>query len=217
MCYYRAVKIKNNDYSPTSLNSLFLRTFYETGDDLGDLVTSKIGLIPKWLQHDACVFEGGGNAQSSRVLVSNKLTSLNKSSNFRSGATIMESFSKVIPPGDFWNFSHVHHCGSGIDVQSIWRSTTISPSELEDRGFGLSDDQGQLPFTYGLIFEAKGKTAEAYSIPAENIVNSYIGTSPVSYAYEFKTSAYFVPEDQDFNNVSTPSSRIYEQSQSVNS
>lgn len=210
------VKLKNTDYAPQSLNSLFVRTFYGEDDDLEDFATNKTGLVPKWLQHDPCVYEGGGNAQSARVLVSNKLTSLNKSSSFRAGAQLVESFSKVIPPGDFWNFSHVHHCGSGIDMQAIWRSTNASPSEAIDTAFGIQGDQAQMPFHYGIIFECQGKTAEAYSIPAENIVNSYIGSSPCNYSYEFKTSAYFAADALTVNNVQTPSTRIYEQSSSVN-
>lgn len=209
------VKIKDSAYSPQTLNSVMVRTFYtpELGD-FADFTVTSPGFIPKWLQHDPLVVEGGGNAQSSRVLVSNKLTNLNKSSNFRAGINIVESFSKVIPPGDFWNFSHTHHCGDGVDLQSVWRATETGPESNEYSAF-LSQDQGQMPFHLGIIFECQGKTAEAYSIPVENAVNSYIGSSPCSYAYEFKTSAYFAADQNDINNVQTPSTRAYEQSNVV--
>lgn len=208
------VKIKDSAYSPVSLNSVMVRTFYLPTDDLNDFTVTKSGLVPKWLQHDPLAIEGGGNAQSIRVLVSNKLTNLNKSSNFRSGLNIVETFSKVIPPGDFWNFSHTHHCGDGVDLQSVWRATQTGP-ESDEYSSSLGQDQGQMPFHLGIIFECQGKTAEAYSIPAENAVNSYIGTSPCSYSYEFKTSAYFAADQNDTNNVQTPSTRAYEQSNVV--
>ncbi|AXH77372.1 MAG: putative capsid protein [Cressdnaviricota sp.] len=209
------VKITNPDYAGVSLNSLLLKSFYIAGDDLNDFTAQKKGLIPKYLQHSTLEFEGSGNFQSTRVLVSNKLRGLNKSSNFRSGAQIVESFSKLIPPGDFWNFSHTHHCGSGIDLTSLYRSTNIGSGEEPDTGFGLVADQGQYPFSFAVIFECQGKTAEAYSIPAENIVNSYIGSSPCSYSYEYKTSAYFAADALDGNNISTPSTRTYEQDYAI--
>jgi len=209
------VKLENNDYAGNSLNSLLFKTFYPAGEDLDDFTDQLRGCIPKYLQHSTLVLEGGSTMQSARVLVSNKLRSLNKSSNFRSGANIVDSFSKVIAPGDFWNFSHTHHCGSGIDLMSLYRSTNIGSGEESDTGFGLIADQGNYPFHLGVIFECQGKTAEAYSIPAENIVNSYIGSSPCSYSYEFKTSAYFAADELDSTNVSTPSTRVYEQDYAI--
>jgi len=209
------VKLKNNDYAGVSLNSLLFKTFYTSPDNLDDFTEQKKGLIPKYLQHDLLQLEGNGTAQAARVLVSNKLRSLKKSSTFRAGADIVESFSKVIAPGDFWNFSHTHHCGSGIDLTSLYRSSEYQQGEETDTAYGLLADQSRYPFTYGIIFECQGKTAEAYSIPAENIVNSYIGSSPCSYAYEFKTTAYFCADELDDNNISTPSTRTYEQDYAI--
>ena len=205
------VKIFNNDYAGFSLNSLLFKCFYPEAADLDDYGVLEVGVIPKYLQHSPIVLEGSGEMQSSRVLVSNKLRGLSKASNFRAGAQVVESFSKLIPPGDFWNFSHTHHCGSGIDLNAIYRSTNIGAGEEPDAAYGIAFDQGSYPFTYGVIFECQGKTAEAYSIPAENVVNSYIGSSPCSYSYEFKTSAYFAADELDSTNVSTPSTRIFEQ------
>jgi len=208
------VKLTNTDYAGFSLNSLLFKTFYSAGDDLNDYTQQKKGLIPKYLQHDLLQFEGSGYMQSIRVLTSNKLRGLSKSSNFRSGAKIVESFSKVIAPGDYWNFSHTHHCGAGIDLMSLYRSTDAGQGEEPDSAYGLVADQAQYPFHYGVIFECQGKTAEAYSIPAEDIVNSYIGSSPCSYSYEFKTSAYFAADIVD-TNVTTPSTRVYEQDYAI--
>jgi len=207
------VKIKNQAYAPFNLNSLMFRSFYDTTDDLSDYSSSalKIGTIPKYLQHGQFAFEGSGKMQAGTVFVSNKLKSLNASSNFRSGAEIVESFSKTIPPGDFWNFSHTHHCGSGIDIMSIYRSTAAGEGEEPDTGFSLYTDQSDQPLTYGVIFECRGTTAEAYSVPSENVINTYIGSSPCAYSYEFKTSAYFAADELDTSNVTTPGFRVYEQ------
>lgn len=211
------VKIKNRAYAPINLSSLLFRSFYSAGDDLDDYSLSglKIGTIPKYLQHSLFTFEGSGDVSASSVLVSNKLKSLNKSSNFRSGGEIVESFSKTIPPGDFWNFSHTHHCGSGIDFMAIYRSTNAGGGEESDAAYSLGTDQEYQPFTYGIIFECKGTTSEAYNIPSENIINTYIGSSPCSYSYEFKTSAYFAADELDTNNVTTPGIRIFEQDYTI--
>jgi len=53
--------------------------------------------------------------------------------------------------------------------------------------------------------------AEAYYIPSENSVNTYLGSSPCNYTYEFKTSAYFAAEETDGNSVTTPGTRVFEQ------
>lgn len=214
------VKIKDRGAAPISLNSLFVRTFYGQDDWAagGDVNFSanKKGLVPKWYQHSPAVYEGDGIEQSASVNVSTKMNSLNYSPNFRIGANIVESFKRTIPPGDFWNFSHVHHCGSGVDIEAISRMTAagISTPSGDSLGFGITESE-LLPFTYGIIFEAKGKTVEAYEIPSTGAVNTYLGSSPTYYSYEYKTSAYFaartpVPNQNDNSVVSTPSFQVFE-------
>lgn len=207
------VKIKNTDYITQSMNSLMNVSFYGTSDDLNDYNALSLGFAPKYLQHRPLQIEGSGTMQSSYVLVSNKLKSPASSSNFRSAAKIVESFQKTIPPGDFWNFSHIHNCGAGIDFTSIYRATDEGSGEETDMSAALTTntDQKYMPFTYGVIFECKGKTAEAYFIPAENSTNTYIGSAPCNYTYEFKTSAYFAAEEIDGTSVNTPGLRIWEQ------
>jgi len=207
------VKIKNSDYITQSMNSLMNVTFYDTSANLDDFNTLSLGYAPKYLQHRPLQIEGSGTMQSSYVLVSNKLKSPASSSNFRSAAKIVESFQKTIPPGDFWNFSHIHNCGAGIDFTSIYRATDEGSGEESDMSAALTTntDQKFMPFTYGVIFECKGKTAEAYFIPAENSTNTYIGSAPCNYTYEFKTSAYFAAEEIDGTSVNTPGLRIWEQ------
>jgi len=207
------LKIKNTDYVAQSLNSLMNVTFYGTGADLDDFTELSRGYVAKYLQHNPLQIEGASTMQSSNVLVSNKLKSPTLSSNFRSGAEIVESFSKTIPPGDFWNFSHTHHCGSGIDLISVFRATDEGSGEESDLSAALNSDRDQkfMPFTYGVMFECKGKMAEAYFIPSENSVNTYLGSSPCNYTYEFKTSAYFAAEETDGNSVTTPGTRVFEQ------
>lgn len=210
------VKIIDKQYGPISLNSVFNRTFYD-GADWGDggsedLVTLKQGLIPKWFQHTALSQPGDALMRNSSVAVSNKLKSLNMSSNFRAGCEIVESFSKEIPPGDYWNFSHVHRCGSGIDFESVMRSTNQT-NENTDISYGVAEDQEYQPFTYGVIFEVRGKTAEAFQVVEGPAMNTYLGSSPTFYSYEYKTSAYFAAESiGDTSNVTAPSTRTYETS-----
>lgn len=207
------VKIKNNDYAPVSLNSMFVRMFYDSDDwasggDI-DYTATRTGFIPKYLQHTPLETVGTTSMQACSVLVSNKLKSLTASSSFRAGCDIVESFSKTIAPGDYWNFSHIHRCGSGIDFESVFRSTNAG-SEDPSIADNVTDQQYQ-PFTYAVIFEARGKTCEAYEIPELNAINTYLGTSPVFFSYEFKTSAYFAASISDLNNVNTPSYRVFEQ------
>lgn len=218
------VKIKDRTAAAASLNSLLVRTFYdqvdwaEGGGDDFSAGAQKKGLVPKYYQHSPLVFEGLGIDQAGSVQVSNKMKSLNYSANFRVAAKIVESFTKTIPPGDYWNFSHTHHCGSGIDLEAIFRQTDDgfgTPSE-GSLGFGMDEAQF-IPFHYGVIFEVKGKMAEAYEIPELNAVNTYLGTSPTYYAYESKTSAYFasatpLANNNDNNFVATPGYRVYQSS-----
>lgn len=206
------VKIKNNAYSPISLNSMFARAFYDADDFSGgneiDFTTAKRGFVPKYLQHTGLDQAGDGDMQSSSVQVSNKMTSLKSSSSMRAGLDFVESFKKTIAPGDYWNFSHIHNCGAGIDLRMVYRSANVI-NEASQTAFGLRDAQDQQPFTFGVIFETKGKMSEAFSIPAENSINTYLGTSPTYYMYEFKVSAYFSP-DASVQEAKVPSTRIYE-------
>jgi len=209
------VKIKDKYVGPISLNSVFNRTFYDAADwaEGGNIsfLTTKKGLVPKYLQHTFLNQPGSELMRNSSVAVSNKLKSLNMSSNFRTGCDIVESFSKEIPPGDYWNFSHVHKCGTGIDFESIMRSTNAVTSE-DDLAYGYEDQQFQ-PFTYGVIFEVRGKTAEAFQVVDGPSMNTYLGSSPTFYSYEYKTSAYFAAEGiADTNNIQSPSTRTYESS-----
>jgi len=211
------VKIDNSEYATNSFNSVFSRMFYGAGDDLSDFGNLKTGFVPKYLQHLLLDIEGSDKTQSANVLVSNKLRSLDIASNFRQACKVVETFTKTIEPGDYWNFSHVHHCGSGIDLTSIFRATDDGAGEGSDIAFGLERDQNNMPFTMGVIFECKGQTAEAYEIPELNAVNTYLGSAPVTYSYEYKTAAYFAAEGTDTLNVNTPSTRIYEQDTFISS
>jgi len=213
------VKFKDRSVAQTSLNSIFVRTFYNSADWASgggdDYTLVRKGYVPKYLQHSPVIYTGDGTMQSAAVTVSNKLKSLSYSPNFRFGCNVVESFTKTLPPGDYWNFSHTHHCGSGIDIEAIFR-TTNAGVETESLGDNVVGDSENLPFTYGVIFEAKGRTVEAYEVTAGAGLNTYLGSSPTYYSYEYKTSAYFAaatPDSSrgnDNNRVTTPGYRVYQ-------
>jgi len=218
------VKIKHYKLIGSTMNSLFLNMFYSSTewDELGgelldtpggnNFTLLKKGFVPKYLQHAGLIRAGDEDMLASSVQVSNKLN-LSSSSNFRTGVEVVESFSKTIAPGDYWNFSHIHHCGSGIDLNELFRVSNGGDTGLAV-GIPSDDTDSKLPFTYGVIFECRGKMSEAYHIPATDSINTYLGTGPTSYMYEFKTSAYFAARDGS-TDVEGPSTRIYEQDETI--
>lgn len=124
-------------------------------------------------------------------------TKLNYSSIFRQGMEVVESFRKVIDPGDFWNFSHTHTTGNGIDMKVL--AQTVQPPEqyiLTTTQVNNIVLKNKFPFTYGVIFEAKGKLGELYYVPSVGFLNTYLGTTPTAFSYEYKTSAYYVSEPE---------------------
>lgn len=106
-----------------------------------------------------------------------------ESRSWKDSVKIIESFEKVIPPGDFWNFSHVHNLGGGIELQDF----------AEELISGDGRDTRQDPFTYLIWFESKGVLCEGVFQNTTSF-DTYIGTSPTYWSYECKTSAYYVTE-----------------------
>ena len=122
-------------------------------------------------------------------------TKLEYSGLFKQAFEVVESFRKVIAPGDFWNFSHTHVTGNGIDMRQVSRQTLVG--ELNTQPSSQINDiiyKTFFPFTYGVVFEAKGKMGELYYVPALGSVDTYIGTTSTAYSYEYKTSAYYVTD-----------------------
>ena len=147
--------------------------------------------IPRWFQEGGYVEEQSGDefTQVLNISLSNKWKNLNHIPSFRNTFDLVDSISKTIDPGDYWNFSHIHNCGSGIDMELLTLyGETINGDQTTE---GVS--QILLPYTYGFIFEVKGKLCEAFVVdPSETELDTYIGTSPTFYSYEFKTTMNIV-------------------------
>lgn len=194
------VKIKDTDFvqNPNrSLTKMATRFFSTQAIDIN-------GRIPKQYLAQDGISEGAAGEETYSIQALSGVTSLNQSSNFRQAIDIVDEFTKVLAPGDFWNFSHTHKCGSGIDLKVLSRSslaTVAGNDPTSDIGLNISDD---LPFTYGFIFKSKGKMAEAYNVPALNQVTTHLGTSNTSYMYEYKSSAYFAKDEIDGAEVKEP-------------
>jgi hypothetical protein len=200
------IKIVNEAECFNGLRSAIKRATYTASEMEG--VTAIRGKVPKWYQNDGWQETSLLENTVMNLTTSNKLTSLDSSSEWRSNTKVIESFSKTIAPGDFWNFSHTHNCGSGIDFDVVYRkSDGFGPG-----GIGTPPERIQnldnLPFTYGIMLEAKGTPCEGYHVPQLGSLNTYIGTAPVNFLYEFKTSAYFASKaEQSVTSVAEPSIR----------
>jgi len=139
--------------------------------------------------------EFGSIADGTRAFSADVLnqTKLNYSGIFKQGFEVVESFRKVLAPGDFWNFSHTHVTGNGIDMKQISRQVStpevVTVASTQINSIPLKNSY---PFTYGVVFESKGKMGEIYYCPLVNNLDTYLGTTPAVWAYEYKTSAYYV-------------------------
>jgi len=136
---------------------------------------------------------------------------LAESSYFKNNVKVIETFEKTIPPGDFWNFSHTHSCGGGVNIDDIIEATSN----------GQEENVMSLPFTLGVIFETKGTLCEGVKQNLGGTKDTYMGTSPAPYTYEFKSSAYYVRERDPFLNLTDPGSlpaqdRIYRRTYTSN-
>lgn len=196
------VKMNQQNFSRNTLGLQLLESFYN-GTDLISSDPPITGRVPKFYQRTPINQElPATREETTTVEVSNKLTSLPRFiPNFKNSFTVVESFTKTILPGEYWNFSHIHNCGSGIDAQALSNYTNGGVANLTPGLTQVSDDH---PYTLGVIFQVKGKICEAFHIPAANIVSTHIGTSPTFFMYEFKHQANFVRNQDSASNGSLP-------------
>jgi len=138
---------------------------------------------------------GGGTVVN--VDVSNKSRGLWESTIFKENFELVETFEKLIPAGDFWNFSHTHNCGGGIDVGQF-----AEENGTTDEGSEVTIDD---PYSFVIWFETRGTLCEGLRGNSQGGVENYLGTSPTYYTYEFKTSAYFVKDNDTNQNQSSNS------------
>lgn len=102
---------------------------------------------------------------------------------WRENYEMVETFEKTIPPGDFWNFSHVQNCGGGIDLNQFASDNITQANNIYN------------PYSYCMWFETKGTLCEGVQI-LDTGRNTYLGTSPTYYTYEYKSSAYYAKETE---------------------
>lgn len=160
---------------------------------------------PWWTTHtgvDIASTEDDIHGYSYSWNMSLKGKGLAESEFFKNNFKVVETFEKTIPPGDFWNFSHTHQCGSGVNFDDIF----------QDTGYGLDDTVRSYPFTVGVVFEVKGTLCEGLNVTGPGTRDTYLGTSPAPYTYEFKSSAYYVRNRDRFADsvqVNPQAERVY--------
>lgn len=196
------VKLNQRNFSRNTLGTQLLESFYN-GTDLISSDPPIVGRVPKFYQRAPINQElPATREETTTVEISNKLVSLPRYiPNFKNSFTIVESFTKTILPGEYWNFSHIHNCGAGIDAQELSNYTNGGVANLTPGLTQVSDDH---PYTLGVIFQVKGKICEAFHIPAANLVSTHIGTSPTFFMYEFKHQANIVRNQESAFQGSLP-------------
>lgn len=154
------------------------------------------GRIPRYYMAENFNYSDGVVSQGTRHQNADVLTNtkLNYSGFFKQSFEIVESFRKVIPPGDFWNFSHTHVTGNGIDMKQVSRQVLPPELALGSSQMGQIIYKNEFPFTYAVLFETKGKMGEIYYVPSLGNLDTYLGTTATAWSYEFKTSAYYVTD-----------------------
>ena len=163
--------------------------------------TTVAGRVPQWYVATDPLTEGSGLERQFTVDTLTSMRSLNYSTIFRGGMEIVESFKKTLAPGDFWNFSHTHSTGNGIDLKLLSQTVTPLPDVTQpSTQINNIVRKDNFPFTYGVIFEAKGKMGEIYYVPELNQLSTYLGPTPTAWSYEYKASAYYVT-DPDYASI----------------
>lgn len=150
----------------------------------GDTGLQPAGKVPWQFQHGGLDFAGSTNLSiNSTCNFSLKGQGVFESTYFKNNFKVVETFQKQIPPGDFWNFSHTHNLGGGIDIAHFAQAQQLT---------GTQRSQINDTFTDVIMFETWGTLCEGIFSPDGTSKDQYLGTSPTYYSYEFKNSAYYV-------------------------
>lgn len=152
------IKILDDD---VTLGSLYAKTTNRSA------ASQDTGALPKIYQisNRAGVNE---NAYVASVLCHYGV-SLKRSSNFLSQANIVKTFTKMLNPGDTFDFRMTHHMGPGIRLD-------IAQTYMKAGG------KGDQPSGYGLIVEAEGTMCQGMRLKDKAI---FQGNCPGWYNYEF--------------------------------
>lgn len=194
------VKPNYTSFASTSMSRLFFDIVPSPTEFAA--TTGIRGKIPRWFMLDGYSQENTGDDKtlSLQFRTSNKVKDLGISSTFRQLFDVVETFQKTLDPNDYWNFTHIHNCGAGIDMNIL--STFGSGGPAGTEAIGQDNSLAQSPYLYGVIFECKGKACEAAFVNATGTeFDTYIGTSPTFYSYECKTTANVIRDDNFFDRV----------------
>jgi hypothetical protein len=156
------------------------------------------GKVPRWYLTGGYIFENSALDTDINLNfnASNKMKDLGISSTFRQMFDVVETFQKTLDPNDYWNFSHIHNCGAGIDLNIL--NTFGGGGAVGSDAAGQDNSLSNHPYLFGIIIETKGKLCEAAIVnSAGTEFDSYIGTSPTWWSYECKTTINLVRDNVD--------------------
>lgn len=115
---------------------------------------------------------------------------------FRQNFTILDTQKIVLGPGDFLEYKHVHHYGSGIDVTQL--ASNFSQPLIRETN---------RPLNYFIIMEYMGLPCEITynntAVGGPSAFEAHIGTAPVILNMEIEKSVeYVIAEKSNINNNS---------------
>lgn len=119
---------------------------------------------------------------------------------FKEHYEIVKSEGQMLGPGDFYNFSHVHHFGPGFDITKIYGQAPVA---------GVLENLNDIPTSYFYMIEYVGEQSEiSYLNPTDNNFEAHIGRSPVILSLEMKKKITFInseknPEDIQASGITT--------------
>lgn len=152
--------------------------------------------IPGIFQHSDVVTETAGTSGVVNTQytcdVSNKWK-LTGSDYFKKNFKIAHTVQKTLEPKDIWLFKHVHHFGSGIDLQKLFTVPRVD-----------TDGSNNEAASYMYAMEIWGEQVEGVHLVAdtpENRYETYIGSGPASVVMEARKSLRFVNYPRNVNNV----------------
>lgn len=152
------------------------------------------GQVPLFFLHGEPQFFPSTDQSNEQVGIdmSLKTDGLTSSPYFREKYKIVKTFSKKLNPSDTWNFHHDHHHGGGIDVYGILTDN------LQPGAFPRVTRQ---PASYFYIIESYGVPCEGIRTLADEVSESYLGTSPGYFNIEYRKSITSVNSASDTQNI----------------
>ena len=163
------IKIMDDDIS---MADLYIKCFNK------DCSAQDVGRIPSVYQIVGRV--GRTSSKYFLNMLCYNRVSLNQSSNFKTQAKIVKTYSKTLNPGDTLDFRMTHHYKSGIRID-------VLQSYVLDKSENLG--HGHQPSGYGLVIEYIG--IECQGMRNEDKL-MFQGTCPGWYTYEYNKSVKLI-------------------------